>query len=93
MTSYRPVPPQVDLPALEHRVLELWEQEGTFEESLAQGAGRPRRTFYEGPPTANGRPAVKLSDNPQKATGDPAEVQRYLKFFGQEDHKEQKVLV
>ncbi len=42
---------------------------------------------------ANGRPAVKLSDNPQKATGEPAEVERYLKFFGQEDHKEQKVLV
>lgn len=42
---------------------------------------------------ANGRPAVKLSDNPQKATGDPAEVERYLKFFGEEDHKEQKVLV
>jgi nicotinate phosphoribosyltransferase len=42
---------------------------------------------------ANGRPAVKLSDNPQKATGEPAEVERYLKFFGEEDLKEQKVLV
>ena len=31
---------------------------------------------------ANGRPAVKLSDNPAKATGDPAEVQRYLRIFG-----------
>ncbi|MGE7370214.1 nicotinate phosphoribosyltransferase [Neorhizobium sp. NPDC001467] len=42
---------------------------------------------------ANGRPAVKLSDNPHKATGDPAEVQRYLKIFGQEDRVEQAVLV
>jgi nicotinate phosphoribosyltransferase len=42
---------------------------------------------------ANGRPAVKLSDNPQKATGEADEVQRYLKFFGQEDRKDQKVLV
>ena len=42
---------------------------------------------------ANGRPAVKLSDNPQKATGDPAEVERYLKLFGQEDRVDQKVLV
>jgi len=42
---------------------------------------------------ANGRPAVKLSDNPQKATGEPHEVQRYLKFFGQEDRKEQIVRV
>src|SRR3954465_13836380 len=30
----------------------------------------------------NGRPAVKLSDNPEKATGSPAEVERYLRVFG-----------
>ena len=42
---------------------------------------------------ANGRPAVKLSDNPRKATGDPAEVERYLKLFGQEDRVEQAVFV
>ena len=42
---------------------------------------------------ANGRPAVKLSDNPEKATGDPAEVERYLKFFGQEDRVAQPVRV
>ncbi len=32
--------------------------------------------------SANGRPAVKLSDNPDKATGEPAEIQRYLRVFG-----------
>lgn len=42
---------------------------------------------------ANGRPAVKLSDNPLKATGEPAEVQRYLKFFGEEDLVEHEVFV
>lgn len=42
---------------------------------------------------ANGYPAVKLSDNPQKATGEPAEVQRYIRFFGEEDRVEQAVLV
>jgi nicotinate phosphoribosyltransferase len=42
---------------------------------------------------ANGRPAVKLSDNPRKATGEPAEVERYLKFFGEQDRIEQEVLV
>ncbi len=31
---------------------------------------------------ANGRPAVKLSDNPAKATGTPAEIERYLRVFG-----------
>ncbi|TDX77724.1 nicotinate phosphoribosyltransferase [Neorhizobium sp. R1-B] len=42
---------------------------------------------------ANGRPAVKLSDNLRKATGDPAEVERYLRFFGQEDRVDQAVFV
>lgn len=32
---------------------------------------------------AEGRPAVKLSDNPAKATGDPAEIERYLRVFGE----------
>ncbi len=42
---------------------------------------------------ANGRPAVKLSDNPRKATGDQEEVERYLKFFGQQDRVAQEVVV
>ena len=58
MSSYRPVPPQVDLPALEHEVLELWRESTTFEASLALAGDRPRWTFFEGPPTANGRPGT-----------------------------------
>ncbi|KEQ04293.1 nicotinate phosphoribosyltransferase [Pseudorhizobium pelagicum] len=42
---------------------------------------------------ANGRPAVKLSDNPRKATGEPAEVERYLRFFGEQDRVDQAVYV
>ncbi|MGA8209013.1 MAG: isoleucine--tRNA ligase, partial [Nocardioidaceae bacterium] len=58
MSSYRPVPPQVDLPRLEHEVLERWRRDRTFERSLELAAGRERWTFYEGPPTANGRPGT-----------------------------------
>ena len=70
MTGYRPVPPQVDLPALEREVLALWEAEDTFarslEKNLPKDAGTqplatetvPRWTFYEGPPTANGMPGT-----------------------------------
>jgi nicotinate phosphoribosyltransferase len=32
--------------------------------------------------SVDGRPAVKLSDNPEKATGSQAEVERYLRVFG-----------
>jgi nicotinate phosphoribosyltransferase len=42
---------------------------------------------------ANGRPAVKLSDNPAKATGDPAEIERYLRVFGDNGRQVQTVSV
>ena len=42
---------------------------------------------------ANGRPAVKLSDNPAKATGDKAEIDRYLRLFGEADRVEYAVKV
>jgi isoleucyl-tRNA synthetase len=58
MSSYRPVPAQVDLPTLEREVLQLWATQDVFAESLRRTAGAPRWTFYEGPPTANGRPGV-----------------------------------
>ena len=56
--QYNPVNPQVDLPALEHEVLAFWEDSSTFVKSVEAGAGKPRWTFYEGPPTANGMPGT-----------------------------------
>jgi len=55
---YRAVPAQIDLPAMEHEVLALWDAEHVFERSVEQSAGRPHWVFYEGPPTANGRPGT-----------------------------------
>ncbi len=55
---YRPVPPQVDLPALEHEVLDLWREQDTFARSVAGREDAPSWTFFEGPPTANGRPGT-----------------------------------
>ncbi len=52
------LPAHVDLPALEHRVLERWDHEDVFERSLvATQSGEPW-VFYEGPPTANGKPGT-----------------------------------
>lgn len=56
--QYNPVNPQVDLPALEHEVLAFWEDNQTFHKSIDAAGGRPRWTFYEGPPTANGMPGT-----------------------------------
>ncbi|MFJ5223968.1 isoleucine--tRNA ligase [Streptomyces sp. NPDC088400] len=60
MTSpqYRQVPAQVDLPALEHAVLDFWRESKVFDKSLEQSEGRPEWVFYEGPPTANGMPGA-----------------------------------
>ncbi|MCX6433294.1 MAG: class I tRNA ligase family protein [Actinobacteria bacterium] len=55
---YRAVPAQVDLPAMEHEVLSMWDEEGVFAASVAQSEGRPTWVFYEGPPTANGTPGA-----------------------------------
>ena len=56
--QYRQVPAQVDLPALEHAVLDFWREQKIFAKSLEQSEGRPEWVFYEGPPTANGMPGA-----------------------------------
>ncbi|WP_294309524.1 nicotinate phosphoribosyltransferase [uncultured Sphingomonas sp.] len=43
--------------------------------------------------SADGHPAVKLSDNPAKATGDPAEIERYLRIFGEDGRRAKAVSV
>ncbi|MCG5212433.1 isoleucine--tRNA ligase [Streptosporangium sp. KLBMP 9127] len=55
---FRPLPSQVDLPALEHEVLAKWQDGKVFERSVEQTATGPSWIFYEGPPTANGMPGV-----------------------------------
>jgi isoleucyl-tRNA synthetase len=55
---FTPVSAQIDLPALERRVLERWADARIFERTLEQAEGRPLFVFYEGPPTANGKPGV-----------------------------------
>lgn len=55
---YRQVPAQVDLPALEHAVLDFWRENKIFAKTLEQSEGRPEWVFYEGPPTANGMPGA-----------------------------------
>ncbi|MBI4901216.1 MAG: isoleucine--tRNA ligase [Actinobacteria bacterium] len=58
MTQYRPVPPQVDLPAMEREILGFWDSSDVFAKSLELTAEGDPWTFYEGPPTANGMPGT-----------------------------------
>jgi isoleucyl-tRNA synthetase len=55
---YKAVPATVNLAELEHEILAFWDREGTFAQSMRLSDGKPRWTFYEGPPTANGTPGA-----------------------------------
>jgi isoleucyl-tRNA synthetase len=58
MAGYEALPPQVDLPALDHEMLSFWRDDDVFTRSLADEQTRPAWHFYEGPPTANGMPGT-----------------------------------
>jgi len=58
-TAYFPaVPAAIDLPAMEHEILQRWRDGKVFDRSLERTATGAIWTFYEGPPTANGMPGV-----------------------------------
>ena len=49
---------QLNLPQLSREVLEQWEKEGLFEQSITTREGHPQFLFFEGPPSANGMPGI-----------------------------------
>ncbi|MGH9265695.1 MAG: isoleucine--tRNA ligase [Acidimicrobiales bacterium] len=55
---FGPVDPQLDLVALEGRVLARWREDRLFEQVKALRKGAQPWIFYEGPPTANGKPGL-----------------------------------
>jgi isoleucyl-tRNA synthetase len=55
---FGPVDPDLDLPALEERVLARWRELEVIEEAARLRKGGEPWIFYEGPPTANGRPGL-----------------------------------
>ncbi|MEA5118271.1 MAG: isoleucine--tRNA ligase [Propionicimonas sp.] len=56
--TYNAVPAAIDLPAMEHEILDFWKTNDTFSATLAKTSGGRPWTFYEGPPTANGMPGT-----------------------------------
>lgn len=46
------------LTEIDKKILDRWEKENTFEESIKVREGEPSFTFYEGPPSANGMPGI-----------------------------------
>ncbi|MTH92383.1 MAG: isoleucine--tRNA ligase, partial [Actinobacteria bacterium] len=56
--SFRAISPSVDLPALEHSILDFWRDNQIFHKTVNAREGAAPWTFYEGPPTANGMPGA-----------------------------------
>ncbi len=53
---FRRVSPDVDFPALEERILELWDSIDAFARSVSLRSGEREYTFYDGPPFPTGSP-------------------------------------
>ena len=56
MSSSFVPPTNIDFAVEEERVLELWKELDAFRTCLKQSAGKPRFSFYDGPPFATGLP-------------------------------------
>jgi isoleucyl-tRNA synthetase len=54
--KFAKVDTRYNFPALEERILELWDERNVFARSLEKPAPRGSFVFYEGPPTANNLP-------------------------------------
>ncbi|OQV24391.1 Isoleucine--tRNA ligase, cytoplasmic [Hypsibius exemplaris] len=52
----KPVPENINFPKEEENILKLWAELDAFKTSLKQSEGKPRYTFYDGPPFATGLP-------------------------------------
>lgn len=50
---FKEVPPQVDFPALERRILQWWAETGAFKKRVELNRGKPKWRFIDGPITAN----------------------------------------
>ncbi len=48
----------LDLPGIGKSVLEYWEKNNIFDQSITTREGNEAYTFYEGPPSANGTPGI-----------------------------------
>ncbi len=56
MSSFTVPPSNINFPAEEEQVLALWKSLDAFHSCLRQSRGRPRFSFYDGPPFATGLP-------------------------------------
>ena len=84
--DFAPLPPVPVHPALERKILALWEDEQTFDRLRARNRGGPTFSFMDGPITANGPAGVQhlgrvLKDAFQRYKALRGHDQRYQNGF------------
>ena len=55
---YKKVDASLNFLDREQKVLDFWNENKVFEQSIKKNEGHPEFTFYDGPPTANGKPHI-----------------------------------
>ncbi|MBI5413309.1 class I tRNA ligase family protein [Candidatus Peregrinibacteria bacterium] len=53
---FKPVDSKTPMSKVEHEMLDFWERENIFTESVKNRKGKPKYVFFDGPPFANGLP-------------------------------------
>ena len=48
----------LNLPEIDREILDFWEKESIFDQSISNRSGAEDFVFYEGPPSANGKPGI-----------------------------------
>jgi isoleucyl-tRNA synthetase len=56
--KFKQISGKVSVPEVEKEILDYWDKQKIFRESLKNRQKSPHFVFYEGPPTANGRPGI-----------------------------------
>ncbi len=52
------IPQKLNMPSIEENILQKWQEQNTFDESIKIREGKTPFVFYEGPPSANGMPGI-----------------------------------
>lgn len=58
MAAKYPEYKQLNLPQIDGEILQYWQEQDTFKESVRSREGKDSFVFYEGPPSANGLPGI-----------------------------------
>ncbi len=56
VSPLRAMPGSPSFPALEQEILQFWDDQDIYHQSLKRRESGPSFVFFEGPPTANGMP-------------------------------------